>query len=276
MKPTHMILLLLCLFTMVIPPTINAESLEDVKVAIIIDDFGGDVKGVHDFFQTKIPITVAVMPFLEQSKKQAELAHSLGLEVMIHLPLQPKKGKSSWLGPNPITKDLSLTEVKKRVVQAIESVPHAKGMNNHMGSLIVEDEAIMRVILETAKEYNLYFIDSGTAPNSVIPRLAEELGVPWGMRDIFLDDTHSSSSHVYKQMNKLVKVAERKGHAIGIGHVGVKGDATVKGVTEAVKSLKQKNVKIVPASHLLQSKIDKSPENFWHGYLLIDSCLKNS
>lgn len=136
-----------------LPHTIAANDLpEELQVAIIIDDFGGNVKGVDEFFESKIPITVAIMPFLDQSTLQAQLAHDLGLEVMIHLPLQPKKGKKSWLGPNPITNDLSLAEVKKRVVNAIESVPHAKGMNNHMGSLVVENEAIMRVIIETAKD----------------------------------------------------------------------------------------------------------------------------
>jgi uncharacterized protein len=263
MKLNRIMLFLLCFCAFINPKTLNAENIEDVKVAIIIDDFGGNVKGVNEFFEAKIPITVAIMPFLEQSKEQAELAHSLGYEVMIHLPLQPKKGKTSWLGPNPITKDLSLEEVRKRVIQAIENVPHAKGMNNHMGSLIVEDEAIMRVILETAKEYNLYFIDSGTAPKSVIPKVAEQLGVPWAMRDIFLDDTHSSSGHVFKQMNKLVKVAEQKGQAIGIGHVGIKGEATVKGVKDAVQNFHNKKVKIVPASHLLNTEVERKPDKFW-------------
>ncbi|OIJ20348.1 hypothetical protein BKP45_09825 [Anaerobacillus alkalidiazotrophicus] len=257
-------ILLLITYSMFFPITTTfAENIsEEVKVAIIIDDFGGNVKGVKDFFDSEIPITVAIMPFLDQSKLQAELAHDLGLEVMIHLPLQPKKGKASWLGPKPITKDLSLEEVKNRVVEAIESVPHAKGINNHMGSLIVEDENIMRIIMETAKEHHLYFIDSGTNPKSVIPQLAEELGVPWARRDIFLDDTRSSSGHVYKQMQKLIKVAEKNGQAIGIGHVGIKGDATVKGVKEAIKNVSD-NIKIVPASHLLETKIEKKPDYFW-------------
>lgn len=239
------------------------ELIKERKVAIIIDDFGGNVKGVDDFLKAEIPITVAIMPFLEHSAEQAELAHSKGFEVMIHLPLQPKKGKTSWLGPKPITNDLPLAEVKKRVEEAIESVPHAKGMNNHMGSLIVENEAIMRVILETAKQHNLYFIDSGTTPKSVIPKLAEELGIPWAIRDTFLDDTMSSSEHVNKQMQKLLKIAEKNGQAIGIGHVGVKGEATVKGVKKSIEEYNRKKVEIVPVSYLLQTNIDKKPGDFW-------------
>ncbi|MBU8907795.1 divergent polysaccharide deacetylase family protein [Desertibacillus haloalkaliphilus] len=240
-----------------------AHAKEVAKAAIIIDDFGGDVKGVDEFFESDIPITVAIMPFLAESEVQAELAHEKGLEVMLHLPLQPKKGKSSWLGPNPITADLPIEEIKKRVEAAIESIPHVKGINNHMGSRIVEDEDIMRAILEVAKEHNLYFIDSGTSGNTVIPKLAEELGVPWAMRDVFLDDTHSSHSHVNKQMKKLAKVAQKKGSAIGIGHVGIRGTETVKGVKQSATQFQEKQVEIVPVSHLLKSSIDKNPDKFW-------------
>ncbi|MGO4886995.1 divergent polysaccharide deacetylase family protein [Anaerobacillus sp. MEB173] len=235
-----------------------------LKAAIIIDDFGGDVHGVEQFFQSEIPITVAVMPFLEETKEQANTAHNLGLEVMLHLPLQPKKGKASWLGPNPITKDLSLEEVKNRVTMALDDVPHVKGINNHMGSLIVEDEAMMRAILEVVKERGLYVVDSGTSGKSVLPRLAEEMGIPWTVRDTFLDDTHSSSSHVYKQMNKLAKVAKKKGTAIGIGHVGVKGDETVKGVKKGIKQFFEPNkIEVVPVSELLKPSIEKQPDKFW-------------
>lgn len=251
------------IFMLFLIPNPSIANNHDPQVAIIIDDFGGDVRGVTEFLDSEIPITVAVMPFLSHSREHAELAHSKGLEVIIHLPLQPKKGKKSWLGPKAITKDLSLTEVKNRVTEAIESVPHAKGINNHMGSLIVEDEDIMRVILETAHEHGLYFIDSGTSPHSTIPKLAEEIGIPWASRDIFLDDTMSSSSHVYKQIINLVKVAELKGQAIGIGHVGIKGDQTVSGVKQGIKELEVKKINVVPTSKILKTRIDKNPDEFW-------------
>ncbi|WP_035179404.1 divergent polysaccharide deacetylase family protein [Alkalihalobacterium bogoriense] len=253
--------LLLCFFPL---EGVFADDKQNHRVAIIIDDFGGDVKGVDSFFSSNIPITVAVMPFLEQSKQQATNAHELGFEVMVHLPLEPKKGKKSWLGPNPITSDLSIEEVKKRVHLAIDSVPFAVGLNNHMGSKIVEDEEITRAILEVAKERNLYVIDSGTSNKSYIPKVADELGIPWAVRDIFLDDTHSSSGHVTTQMKKLANIARHKGTAIGIGHVGVKGEETVKGIQNGLGYLTDHNIIIVPMSHLLDSEIEKNLEDFWH------------
>ena len=92
--------------------------------------------------------------------------------------LPPNKQSPSWLGPNAITTNLSDDEIEKRVREAIENVPHAVGMNNHMGSKIVEDEHIMRIILKIANEHQFYFLDSGTSPQSVIPKIAQEFNMP--------------------------------------------------------------------------------------------------
>ncbi len=134
------------------PVSAENKEIKQLRAAIIIDDFGGGNGGVQDFLEGEIPITAAVMPFTEYSTKHAEWAHKNGFEVMVHLPMQPKRGKRSWLGPKPITVDLSPQEVKQRVVEALKSVPYAVGMNNHMGSLAVENEAIVRAIVEVAKE----------------------------------------------------------------------------------------------------------------------------
>ena len=56
--------------------------------------------------------------------------------------------------------DLTTKEVKERVYEAIATIPYAKGLNNHMGSLAVENEKIVRAIVEVAKERNLFIVDS--------------------------------------------------------------------------------------------------------------------
>ncbi len=229
---------------------------KELKAAIIIDDFGGGTGGVRDFLEGNIPITAAVMPFTESSRAHAEWAHKNGFEVMVHLPMEPKKGKRSWLGPKPITVDLSKEEVRKRVEEAIKSVPYAVGLNNHMGSRAVENEEIVRTIVEVAKEKNLYIVDSGTSPGTKFPEMAKEYGVPLLKRDVFLDDI-SSSSYVRKQMVRLAKVTEVKGQGIAIGHVGVTGKVCSIGIFQAVDEFKKRKIKIVPVSALFEGEMTK-------------------
>lgn len=258
MKKIHLILISFLCFSPLTIVSAEQNETKNLKASIIIDDFGGGTGGIRDFLEGGIPITAAVMPFTESSKKHAEWAHKNGFEVMIHLPMEPKKGKRSWLGPKPITVDLTPNEVKKRVLEAIESVPYAVGLNNHMGSLAVEDEKIVRAIVEVVKEKRLFIIDSGTSPDSKFPEMAKELGVPLLKRDVFLDDI-SSSSHVRKQMLRLAKVTELKGSGIAIGHVGVTGKVCSIGVFQSMEEFKKRKIQIVPVSELFkESLIDQN------------------
>ncbi|WP_147535547.1 divergent polysaccharide deacetylase family protein [Bacillus marasmi] len=256
MKRAFLFILTLMFISMIHPANFTLATPNELKAAVIIDDFGGGVGGVKEFLEGNIKITAAVMPFTENAKAHAKWAHKNGIEVMVHLPMQPKKGKRSWLGPKPITVDLSKEEVKKRVREAIKSVPYAKGLNNHMGSLAIENEEIVRAIVEVAKENRLYLIDSGTSPNSKIPKIATELGVPFLVRDVFLDDI-SSSSYVSKQMRLLAKITEKNGRGIAIGHVGVTGNVCSKGVFSSMKHFGDKNIKIVPVSELIYDDFNK-------------------
>jgi uncharacterized protein len=77
-------------------------------------------------------------------------------------------------------------EVKQIVEDAIKDVPYAVGINNHMGSLAVENKEIVRAIVEVAKERRLFIIDSATSPNTKFPEVAKELGIPILKRDVFL------------------------------------------------------------------------------------------
>lgn len=67
------------------------------KVAIVIDDFGNNMKGTDKMLSLPIPLTVAVMPFLPSTKQDAIGAHKKGHEVIIHMPMEPIRGKKSGL-----------------------------------------------------------------------------------------------------------------------------------------------------------------------------------
>lgn len=263
----------LMLVSLYFPISNGKAETKPLKAAIIIDDFGGGIGGVEDFLEGDIKITAAVMPFTEKSKEHAKWAHKNGFEVMIHLPMQPKKGKLSWLGPKPITVNLSKKEVKKRVREAIKSVPYAKGLNNHMGSLAIENEEIVRGIVEVAKEKKLYLVDSATSSKSKIPKIAKELGVPYLVRDVFLDDI-SSSSHVAKQMAFLAQITEENGKGIAIGHVGITGKVCSNGIVQSMKLYQKKKIKIVPVSELILD--DFSEKYFKLDQNIIPSSASNS
>lgn len=198
---------------------------ETRRLAIVIDDFGNGMNGTEDMLQLPVKFTAAVMPFMPTTKQDAEEAHRLGHDVIVHMPMEPNKGLKKWLGPGAITTDLSDDEIRKRVEDAIDNVPHAIGMNNHMGSKVTADERVMRIVLGVCKERGLFFLDSRTTFKTVIPKLAEEMGIPLVSNNVFLDDIYTEQ-HIAGQVTELRKQLKSRGDCVTIGHVGSPGKKT--------------------------------------------------
>ncbi|WNR45814.1 divergent polysaccharide deacetylase family protein [Paenibacillus roseipurpureus] len=220
------------------------------KVAIVIDDFGNNMEGTAEMLKLPIPFTVAVMPFLPSTKQDAQLAHDRGLEVILHLPMEPVRGKRSWLGPGAITTDLSNEEIHKRISAAIDDVPFAIGINNHMGSKATADERVMKILIDICKERNLILLDSRTTPKSLIGKIADSRGVPHAENQLFFDDLYTYS-HISKQMEKLKRLIHDKDEVIAIGHVGPPGKKTAQVIKDAIPSI-QKEATFVPISQMVK------------------------
>lgn len=237
------ILILNLLFLAFMPLESLAKTTESTNiqkhVAIVIDDFGNGMKGTDEILSLPIPLTVAVMPFLSTTEKDAKLAYNKGHEVIVHLPMEPLHGKKSWLGPGAITTDLTNAEVRKRVNAAIDDVPHAVGMNNHMGSKVTADERVMRIILEVCKERGLYYLDSKTTNKSVVSTLANQLEIPFLENELFFDEQYTTS-HIVKQANLLMNKIDKDNEIIAIGHVGIAGEKTASVLKQYVPLVKQK------------------------------------
>lgn len=224
-----------------IAPTASANAEVDKPasphyMAIVIDDLGNGMEGTDAIMQLNIPITVAIMPFMPTTAQDAERAYASGHEVIVHMPMEPNKGLRRWLGPGAITTDLSDDEIRSRIEAAIDQVPHAVGMNNHMGSKITSNEHIMRIVLQVCKERQLFFLDSKTTPSSVVAKVANELGVPYAENQLFLDDVYSAE-HVHKQMQKALRLMEEQPYSIMIGHVGPPGKYTSSEILHSIDQL---------------------------------------
>ncbi|TJY41346.1 divergent polysaccharide deacetylase family protein [Cohnella pontilimi] len=218
-------------------------------IAIVIDDFGNGMKGTGEMLRLPVKFTAAVMPFLPTTRRDAEAAHVQGHDVIIHLPMEPNRGKASWLGPGAILTSLPDQEIRRRVLAAIENVPYAIGMNNHMGSKATSDERVMRIVLEVCKERGLFFLDSRTSSRSVVPQVAQELGVPILRNDVFLDEVYTHR-HVSRQISVVRKELLKRAACVVIGHVGPPGLITSGELKTAIPKL-QAEATFVRLSELL-------------------------
>ncbi|WP_088227641.1 divergent polysaccharide deacetylase family protein [Desulfosporosinus sp. FKB] len=223
------------------------------EIAIVIDDFGIDNPGTKQMLELNIPITAAIMPNLLYSKKEAELIHDLGYEIIIHMPIEAKNGRRDWLGPGALTTNLSPQELRTRLEESYKQISYAVGISNHMGSKGTENLQVVSAIVAMAKEHSLVVLDSKTTESTILAREAKNAGLAAGTRDIFLDNSADVNS-IKKQIQLLISKAKISGKAIGIGHVGPQGPNTARAIKEMLPEIKAQGIKIVPLTKLLKSQ----------------------
>ncbi|WGU96526.1 divergent polysaccharide deacetylase family protein [Paenibacillus dendritiformis] len=250
--------LMLALIACLLPGTAAAEP--EKTAVIVIDDFGNNGRGTQEIIDLPFKVTVAVMPFLKYTKSDAERAHAAGHEVIVHMPMEALAGKKTWLGPGAITVDLSEDEIRKRVHAAIDDVPHAVGMNNHMGSKVTVEPRVMRVILEVCKERGIYFLDSHTNFRSVVAKVAEEVNIPLMENHIFLDDIHKPSA-IRKQFMKMKEHLNDHNICVAIGHVGSAGHITAAIVKKQMLQMSQEQITFKKVSEVLPPSIPVIPHS---------------
>lgn len=216
------------------------------KIAIIIDDIGNDYKLASSLIDSNIPVTLSVMPSSAYAKDIAEKARKKGIEVILHLPMEPKNYPDVNPGPDALLTKMDERQIKAIINKDLKMVPGVSGVNNHMGSYFTEREDKMSYVLKELKKRGLFYLDSRTTSNSIGFRLAGEMDVPAAKKDVFLDNDLSTKAIKY-QMERLIGIARYSGKAIGIGHPH---QVTLDVLREYAEILKT-DLKVVPVSELV-------------------------
>lgn len=109
-------------------------------------------------------ISVAVLPDSPHAREMATKAHNSGHEVLIHLPMAPLSKQP--LEKNTLRPEMSSDEIERIIRSAVNNVPYAVGINNHMGSKMTSNLFGMQKVMQALERYNLYFLDSVTIGNT--------------------------------------------------------------------------------------------------------------
>ena len=215
-------------------------------VAIIIDDLGYDQKIAEKFSRLNADITFSILPHSPFQNSIAELSKNRGLETMLHLPMEPIEYPAVDPGPGTLLISMTPDQLIHQLKENLKAVPHAKGVNNHMGSKMTTESTQMYQIFSTLKKMGLYFVDSRTSVQTLCKPSARLLQIPFAQRDVFLDH-RQEARFIRKQVNELIRIARRNGYAVGIGHPY---STTYKVLREMLPEL-QKKVQLVPASKIV-------------------------
>lgn len=219
------------------------------RMVLIIDDMGYNQARGERALALPGAVTYSMLPFTPYARQFAEQAHLLGREVMLHAPMANVADKA--LGPGALTADMDKQQLQLTLREALASVPHVSGMNNHMGSRLTRMRQPMQWVIDEVKAHNLYFIDSVTTLDTVGWKTARASNVPYLRRHVFLDHV-IEPAFIARQFDVALSVADKYGYVVVIGHPH---DETLAFLHQALPDLEQRGVRLVPASAIVHSEI---------------------
>ena len=195
----------------------NVSRRENIKKTLIfvIDDAGNNLQELEPFLNFPAPITIAVLPGLTHSAESARRIREAGKEVILHQPMEAIGGQNP--GPGAIYIGMNQREIRSIVQRNLDEIGPVAGMNNHQGSKITADSTIMETILTICQENEIYFLDSRTTAETVVPAVANRMGIKIEERNVFLDNSQKKTDMIMR-VHEGVERANRVGLAIMIGH----------------------------------------------------------
>jgi hypothetical protein len=224
-----------------------AKKVSSPKVAIVMDDLGYNIDQMDEIFSIKEMITFSILPNLQFSRAIAKDTVSRGYETILHLPLESHRTDVKEEA-GTIKTSMADKEISERINKDISDIPGLKGVSNHMGSKVTEDERSMDIILAELSYKGLYFFDSLVTDKSVAKGAAQKARVRYARRDIFLDNSNDVAA-IEKELLKLRSLAFKNGAAIGVCHYRKN---TVRALYKVMPEMSREGIKFVKLSELVR------------------------
>ncbi|MCP4896493.1 MAG: divergent polysaccharide deacetylase family protein [bacterium] len=218
------------------------------RLAILLDDAGQNTDLLEVTEALAPEVGVAILPFLPYSAETATKLHRAGHEIWVHLPMEPVGYPKNDPGPGAILVSQSEAEIRTSVHTALNNIPHAVGVNNHMGSRATADLKTMTWIMQELGARGMGFIDSRTTVRTVAEEAARYQGVKAGRRHVFLDNQKSERA-ILSQLEEAIYRARSQGSALAIGHYTA---STVRVLERELPTLPGRGADLVAPSELLR------------------------
>lgn len=237
-------------------PWANANG----HLAIVIDDVGRDMDELEALLSLEIPLTFSILPdapYTAQAQHRLASLPATRATLLAHIPMEPLDAQEMSMGLEPrevfLTTHDSLPMLRSKLQRALQRVPVAAGINNHMGSRLTADRAAMQTLMDVLSDQNLLFLDSRTNAATQADMAAADAGLLHGSRHVFLDN-----SLIEADIEAALLSAVERSHTepcIAIGHPSPQLTSVLRTWTP---KLKAQAIGLYPLKQLLSSNTTPS------------------
>ncbi|MGF1685284.1 divergent polysaccharide deacetylase family protein [Photobacterium japonica] len=222
------------------------------KLAIVIDDLGYQAMPTA-LAQLPSAISVAILPDTPYAAQIHHAAKQQQRDILLHMPMEPSR--PAPLEPSTLMRQMNKATLQATLHRALQQLPDAIAMNNHMGSALTQDTQATGWVMEVLAQQGLHFLDSRTTPRSIAHEQAAQHQVAVLYRHIFLDHERNAT-FIRQQLRRAMQQAKRHGVAIAIGHPY---PITLETLQQWLPQLPHADITLVKLSALYPSRTLPSP-----------------
>lgn len=222
-------------------------------LALVIDDVGRELHLFDQLLALRFPLTFSVLPgavYAAGAQLRLRGDRRRPREILLHLPCEP-------LDPAAMRADAEAREqflragdppdqLRRSLEAALERIPAAVGVNNHMGSRLTAERPAMDALMPVLRERGLFFLDSWTTPHSQGLAAAESAGVRALGRDVFLD--HDPRPEAILAQMRQAAARARQSPTVVIAHPS---EAVVEVLRAELPRLFREGIAVYPLSEVL-------------------------
>jgi polysaccharide deacetylase 2 family uncharacterized protein YibQ len=186
------------------------------RIAVLIGNLGISPTATDNAInQLPAPVTLAFVTFKRQLGEWINLARAAGHEVLLDLPMEPVEYPRADPGPNGLLTALTPEQNMGRLNWNMGQATGYVGLVGYMGSRFSTSRDDMLPLLQTMKRRGLLYVDNRAAPQTAVPGIANEIGLPTTSANRLLDSDPTRAA-VDKKLSELEDIARRNGGSLGL------------------------------------------------------------
>lgn len=217
------------------------------RIAIVVTGLGlsaSQTKAALDALPKGV--TLAFAPYAGDVGNWASQARGHGHEVLLEIPMEPFDFPDSDPGPHTLRAGQDDDSNMQRLNWALSRFTGYAGVTNLLGQRFLSDSNALAPFMTALNRRGLYFLDGGSASQSVAPQVAGQVGLPAAQASEV--DTIQSALEIDRRLADLETQARAHGSAVGTAFLY---PVSVARIAAWAKGLRARGFDLVPVSAII-------------------------
>ncbi|WP_340116012.1 divergent polysaccharide deacetylase family protein [Pelagibius sp. 7325] len=187
------------------------------RIAVVLSGLGlSDSATEAAINQLPPAVTLSFSPYARNLERWIALARARGHEVMLDLPMEPATFPNEDPGPQGLLTTLSAEENLDRLDWVLSRGSAYVGVAGAMGSRFTASRTAIEPVLQAVKDRGLIFLDRRTSEHSLVPELADEIGLPSAINNRSVDERQASRVAIDARLAQVERIALTDGYAVAM------------------------------------------------------------